>query len=87
MALDSLIGALFGMAFGNTLTVGIVSLILFIIFLVAIKIGFEGAFALFMGFIHLVAVFGYLPYYLLYGILILDGLIIAITFLRLIGRH
>jgi len=86
-AIELLLGGLLQLAFGNPLAVGIISLVLFVIFIVAIKISFEGGFALFMGFIHLVAVFGYLPYYVWYGLLIVDGIILSIAFLRLVGRH
>ena len=90
MALDTLIGALFGTAFGSPLTVGVIGLFLFIVFLVAVKISFEGAFALFMGFVHILAfsgMLGSLGLPLLFGVLIIDGIIISIAFLRLIGRH
>jgi len=90
MALDSLIGALFGTAFGSPLVVGVIGLFLFIVFLVAVKISFEGAFALLMGFIHIIAFsgfFGDLGLIPLFAVLIIDGIIISIAFLRLIGRH
>lgn len=85
--LDQLVGGLLGFAFGNPLAVGIIGFFLFVVFLVAIKISFEGAFGLSMAFIHVLAVFGYLPFYALYGILIIDGLIIAVAVLRLTGRR
>lgn len=87
MALDGLIGALFGTAFGNPILVGLVGIVLFIIFLVAIKLSFEGAFALFLAFIHLLVVFGNLPSFTIYAVLIIDGIIISIAFLRLMGRR
>ena len=87
MAFDTLIGGVLNVAFGNPLMTGIIGVVLFIIFLVAIKISFEGAFGLFMGFVHLLALGGYLDMMMLYGLLVVDGIIIAFAFLRMIGRH
>lgn len=85
--IELLIGGLFEMAFGNPIAVGIVGVILFIIFLVAIRLSFEGAFGLFMAFIHILALFGNLPLMIWYGILLIDGLIIGIAVLRLTGHR
>ena len=85
--MDAQIGTLFGSAFGSPLAVALIGFVLFIVFIVAIRISFEGAFALLMGFVHLLAFGGGLPQMFFWILLLIDGIIIAFAFLKMIGRH
>lgn len=85
--IEDLIGVAFGAVFGgNLLVIGLFGLLMMIIIGAVLRLSFEGMLVMILPFIMLCALSGYLPYYLMYAVILGCGFIIFMAFARLINR-
>ena len=85
-ALEELIGGLFSTVFGSPIMVGVFGLLMLGVIGVAVGLSFEG-FLIFLAPVMIyLAIAGYLPYSLLWAVVLGCGFIIFMAIMRLMNR-
>ncbi len=86
-SIETTIGGLFTNLFGNPLMIGLIGLLMFIVFAVALRLSFELSIILIFVIVAIASIFGLLPKAFLYGLIIIGSLIIFIAISRLMARR
>jgi hypothetical protein len=86
MPLETLIGSIFAVTLGSQLAMGLVALLMLVVFGVAFKLTFEGLLVMLLPAIFLLSLYGYLPLFILVGVVILCGFIIFMAVMKTVRR-